>query len=146
MNSPRRVVTGLDAQGRSCITSDSPAEMVIWATAESPADNSGAEDTGGAMPSFPEAGTLFMFSDFPPGLVAPMHATNTIDYIVILSGECVLITETGETVLKAGDVFVDRGILHGWRNDGKETCRIVSVLCAAKPVGKGATVTGSMMG
>lgn len=138
----RRVVTGLNAEGRSCITIDGPAVgMVIWSTDTHPADNSGTADAGGVPPSFPTVGTQFIFSDFPPGMTSPMHATNTIDYIVILAGECVIITETGETVLKAGDVFVDRGILHAWRNDAKEPCRIVSVLCPSAPVGDGPKMT-----
>lgn len=146
MNPLRRVVAGLNAEGRSCISIDDQPGMVIWATHEAPADNSGNADAGAAAPVFPTEGTLFMYSDFPPGMTSPLHATDTIDYVVILSGECAFITETGETKLKAGDVVIDRGILHAWRNDGSEPCRLLSVLCAAKPVGKGATMKGSMLG
>ena len=146
MNPLRRVVTGLDAQGRSCIAIDGSSEMVIWSTAESPADNSGTADAGGARASFPTTGTQFIFADFPPSMVSPMHATNTVDYIVILSGECVIVTETGETKLKAGDVFIDRGILHAWRNDAREPCRIVGVLCPSHPVGAAPKMTGAFGG
>jgi len=85
-----------------------------------------------------------VFSDFPPGGGSIMHATDTIDYLVVLSGEVTFITQTGETVLRAGDVLVDRGIMHAWRNDGTEPCRIVNVLCPALPVGKGATHRGEL--
>jgi quercetin dioxygenase-like cupin family protein len=118
--------------------------MVIWSTAETPADNSSTQDAGGGTFRFPARGTLFVFSDFPPGGGSPMHATDTIDYIVVVSGEVVFITETGETRLRAGDVLVDRGSMHAWRNDNDRPCRIMTVLCPAHPAGKGATISGEV--
>ena len=144
MSPPRRVVAGLNSEGRSCVLIDEPATMVIWSTEDTPADNSGTTDAGGGRFSFPSRGTRFVFSDFPPGGGSMMHATDTIDYLVVISGEVTFITETGETLLRAGDVLVDRGILHGWRNDSTQPCRIVNVLCPAHPVGKGATVSGKL--
>lgn len=144
MNPPRRVIAGLDAQGRSGILIDGPSNMVIWSTDDSPANNSEAADAGGGAFRFPTSGTLFVFSDFAPGQVSPMHATDTIDYIVVVFGEMVFVTETVETQLHAGDVLVDRGIMHAWRNDSDEPCRIMIVLCPARPVGSGATVSGEM--
>jgi quercetin dioxygenase-like cupin family protein len=138
---PRRVITGLDAQGRSGILVDGPSNMVIWSADDSPANNSGTADAGGGDFRLPTSGTLFVFSDFPPGRVSPMHATDTIDYIVVVLGEVVFITETGETLLRAGDVLVDRGIMQAWRNDSDKPCRIMIVLCPAHPVGSGATVS-----
>lgn len=144
MAPPRRVITGLDAQGRSCICIDGPSEMRIWSTADNVADNSGVADAGGAGFSFPTSGTQFVYADFPPGSVSPMHATNTIDYVIVLEGEATIVLETGETRLKAGDVFVDRGVLHAWRNDTNKPYRVVSVMCPAKPIGTGATMTGDV--
>jgi quercetin dioxygenase-like cupin family protein len=146
MTAPRRVITGLDAEGRSCFLFDDPAGMVIWSTVAVPADNSGTTDAGGGPFRFPTSGTLFVYADFPPGQGSFMHATDTIDYLVVVSGEVVFITETGETLLRAGDVLVDRGNVHGWRNDGEVPCRIVNVLIPAHPVGKGATVAGEVPG
>jgi quercetin dioxygenase-like cupin family protein len=144
MEPPRRVITGLDAEGRSCILIDGPARMVIWSTRETPADNSGRSDTGGGNFDFPTEGARFIYSDFPPRSRIDFHATDTIDHIVVVSGEVVFITETGEVHLRAGDVIVDRGILHGWRNDSDAPCRIVNVLCPARPLGKGATIAGEL--
>jgi mannose-6-phosphate isomerase-like protein (cupin superfamily) len=140
----RRVVTGLDASGQSCVLIDGPAKPVIWSTEETPADNSSTKDAGGGAFRFPESGSLFVFSDIPPGGNIQMHATDTLDYIVILSGEVVFITETGETVLRAADALVDRGHMHAWRNESDEPCRIMNVLLPARPVGKGATVSGKL--
>ena len=140
----RRVVTGVDAAGRSCILFDGPAARTIWSTDSVPADNGGVADTGGETINFPTDGTRFVTVEFPPGDMKRMHATDTIDYLVVISGEAVFITETGETRLRAGDVLVDRGVVHAWRNDTDQTCRIVNVLVPAKPVAKGATVVGDV--
>jgi quercetin dioxygenase-like cupin family protein len=141
---PRRVVAGISADGRSHIQIDGPAQTVIWSEAQLPADNSGGRDGGGGRFRFPTAGAEFVFSDFPPGGGSPMHATDTLDFLVVLTGQVTFITETGETLLKAGDVLVDRGVMHAWRNDSDEVCRIVNVLCPALPVGAGATVAGEL--
>lgn len=141
---PRRVVTGLDAAGRSCIEFDGPAKTVIWSTPDLPATFSGSADAGGGRFRFPTAGAEFVFADFPPGGGSPMHATDTLDLLVVVSGEVTFITETGETLLKAGDVLVDRGAIHAWRNDGDQPCRIVNVLLPAHPVGQGASAAGEL--
>lgn len=143
-NPPRRVVAGLDAAGRSSIQIDGPAQTVIWSAKDLPANNSGLQDAGGGRFRFPAQGVDFVFADFPPGGGSPMHATDTLDFLVVVSGEVTFITETGETLLTAGDVLVDRGVMHAWRNDGDQVCRIVNVLCPALPVGRGATVAGEL--
>jgi quercetin dioxygenase-like cupin family protein len=94
----------------------------------------------GDMPfssSIPEGGSTFFFTDMPPAAEIGeigMHATDTLDYAVIVSGEVTLITQTGETMVRAGDVVVDRGVLHSWRNDGTEPCRMLFVFLKADPV------------
>ena len=141
---PRRVVTGLDGQDRSCIIIDGVTDGVIWQTADMPVSNAGNADRGGPFSfQFATGGTKFIIAELPPseGLFAPgMHASNTIDYITILRGEVVLVTETGETKLYPGDAVVDRGVLHGWRCDGPEPAAIAIVMVDAVPVGPGATV------
>lgn len=123
---------------------DAGAKTVLWNAETLPADNSGTADAGGGRFRFPTAGVQFVFSDFPPGGGTMMHATDTLDFLVVIAGSVTFITETGETLLRAGDILVDRGVMHGWRNDSSETCRIVNVLCPARPVGKGATASGEL--
>ena len=49
-----------------------------------------------------------------------MHTTDTIDYIVVISGEADLELDDGATVhLMRGDCVVQRGTRHAWRNTGK---------------------------
>ncbi|HMO74629.1 MAG TPA: cupin domain-containing protein [Sphingopyxis sp.] len=150
----RRIVTGLDADGRSCILFDGPGGAVtemggtrvtaLWQTGGAPADNSGTADAAQAFSfAFARGGSKFLIVEFVPSddLVGPgMHATDTLDYGILLSGRIDLLTETGETELAPGDLVVDRGILHGWRNRGPEVARMLFVNIDALPVGDGATV------
>lgn len=146
----RRVVTGLDADGKSCILIDGPAPRpgdgavdILWRTAGLPADNSGREDIDDTPFSFEmmhAGGSLCIVLDYPPGMSTVMHATDTLDYVVVLKGEVVIVTETGEAVCGAGDIIVDRGIVHAWRNDTAEIATIAVVNLPAHPVGKGRTV------
>ncbi len=57
-----------------------------------------------------------------------MHRTESIDYGIVLEGEVTLILDDSETVLKAGDVVVQRGTNHAWSNRGDRPCRIAFIL------------------
>lgn len=130
---PRRVVTGLAADGRSTIIIDGPAPSVVWSAPDCPANNDGNIDTGRAQFGFPETGTNCIWVDIPPGGGTEMHATDTIDYLIVVAGEITLMTEAGKTVLGPGDILIDRGVVHAWQNDGSVPCRILGTLAAAKP-------------
>jgi hypothetical protein len=54
----------------------------------------------------------------------------------LVSGELILIMEDGkEKLLKnSGDVVIQKGTLHAWRNPSQEWTRWVTVLIAAEPV------------
>ena len=150
----RRIVTGLDADGQSCILFDGPGGAVteaghtrvtaLWQTGGAPADNSGSDDAAQAFSfAFAHGASKFLIVEFAPSdaLVGPgMHATDTIDYGMLLSGRVDLITETGEVELVPGDLIVDRGVVHGWRNRGPQVARMLFVNIDALPVGDGATV------
>lgn len=67
-----------------------------------------------------------------------MHTTDSLDYIMIVSGEVVLELDDGEeTVLHAGDVVVQNGTRHAWRNRGTEPCTFVGVAIGADRTGPG---------
>jgi mannose-6-phosphate isomerase-like protein (cupin superfamily) len=57
-----------------------------------------------------------------------MHRTQTVDYAVILEGELTLLLDEEDVKLKAGDVVIQRGTNHGWRNVSNKPCRILFVL------------------
>jgi mannose-6-phosphate isomerase-like protein (cupin superfamily) len=63
-----------------------------------------------------------------------MHATRTIDYVVLLSGRVTLLLDKGEVELKPFDVVVQRGTNHGWVNRGTEPALLAAVLIDAKPL------------
>ena len=59
---------------------------------------------------------------------AYMHRTETVDYGIVLQGEITLIMDEGETIVRAGDIVIQRGTNHGWANRSTENCRIAFVL------------------
>jgi mannose-6-phosphate isomerase-like protein (cupin superfamily) len=62
-----------------------------------------------------------------------MHRTETVDYGIVLSGEIYLVLEATETLLKAGDVVVQRGTNHAWSNRSlTEPCRMAFILIDGK--------------
>lgn len=145
----RRVVTGLNAEGKSAVILDGPVPRfnamnaaLAWRTTSAVADNSGTADTAVpyAMELLHSGGSNFAVCEFPPGAEAYMHATDTLDYLIVLSGHVTLVLEKGEAALGPGDFVVDRGVLHGWRNDGAEPCICAVVNLPSHPVGKGRTI------
>src|SRR5262249_7516075 len=120
---PRRVVTGHDGGGASVFTADGPGPVVrtapdrarvsgVWGTDAAPApidaDPPGPTLSALTVPP-PPNGTKIRINEFPPGVVSPVHRTQSVDYGIVLSGEVVLVLDEAETVLRAGDVVVQRG-------------------------------------
>mgnify|MGYP000045606166 CR=1 FL=1 len=73
-----------------------------------------------------------MFSDahrsVRPGEHPGMHQTDTIDYAIVLDGEIVAILDEGETVMRAGDVLVQRATRHAWANRSGKPVKVAFVL------------------
>jgi mannose-6-phosphate isomerase-like protein (cupin superfamily) len=73
-------------------------------------------------------GLAELFEPDKPG----MHTTPTVDYAVVLEGELVLDLDAGEaTRLRPGDVVVQNGTRHAWRNPGAQPATIFVVLIGA---------------
>ena len=65
-----------------------------------------------------------------------MHTTDTVDFDVVVSGECYLEVDGGaEVLLKAGDCVVQNGTRHAWRNRSAENCVIAVALIGAERTG-----------
>ena len=65
-----------------------------------------------------------------------MHRNETVDYNIILSGEIFAVTEEGEMLLRPGDVIIQRGTAHTWRNRSDRPCVFASVMVSAEPLSR----------
>ena len=81
--------------------------------------------TFGAL--YPDAGHDLKPHDHPG-----MHITETVDYAIVLAGEMTAILENEETVLKTGDILIQRGTNHAWANRSVQAARILFVLIDGK--------------
>jgi hypothetical protein len=134
----------------------------LWETGAAPASNAGSADAADRPVHLepPKNGTLFRVVEFPPDSARPaggdsrkgfeaigadhardaghadpmMHRTATVDYAVVIKGEIYAVMEKGETLLRAGDVLVQRGTNHSWHVRGKEPCLVAFILVSAEPL------------
>lgn len=142
----RRVITGHDAKGRAVVKIDEVSKnvassrpgasaCVVWTTEGFPANNDGQADEGlKKVGTTLTNGTVFRIIEFAPGVAPRNHRTDSIDYIVVLSGEIDMELDGSTVHLKAGDVMVQRGTIHNWVNRGTQPCVLAVVLVDAKPV------------
>lgn len=69
-------------------------------------------------------GLAELFEPENPGV----HTTPTVDYDVVLDGELWLELTDGEVHLKAGDVVIQHGTRHAWRNRSDKSATLLAVL------------------
>jgi len=83
-----------------------------------------------------KGGTVCRIVDFGPGGTPLMHRTQSLDYGVVLEGTVEMELDDGSvTLLKRGDIAVQRGTNHAWRNPSKtEWTRMLFVLQDSQPV------------
>jgi len=145
MAQPRRVVTGHDSNGKSVVLSDGTPPQhhpmrggevgadfyEMWNTTRVVPELTSVEDREPSERDFtimPVAGHLLRIIDiYPPkegGKRTVMHRTRTLDYVVVIEGEVVLLLDDSEVTLKKGDVVVQRGTDHAWENRSDNTARM----------------------
>lgn len=135
----------------------------LWTTDETPVENAGDEDRGNRPIRHDPTpnGTIFRVVEIPPekDLAAPidveaafqsmgshnrpgdqdkarhgsMHFTNSIDYLVVVSGEMHMLMEDGEVLLPTGSCIVQKGVKHAWVNRSDAPCVLAAVLVDAHP-------------
>ena len=141
----RRVITGHNSDGKSCVLIDDIASNItsrrpghesrlVWITDAAPASYDGTDDAGarkiGRPP--PANGTLIRVIELQPGVTADSHFTETVDYVIVISGELEMELDTETVQLVAGDVLVQRGTRHNWINRSPQPCRFAAVLVDAE--------------
>jgi mannose-6-phosphate isomerase-like protein (cupin superfamily) len=66
-----------------------------------------------------------------------MHATDTLDYFVLLDGELTMILDTEEVILRPHDVVIQRGGNHAWKNHGSRRALAVVFIITAEKIPPG---------
>jgi len=148
----RRVITGHDASGQAIVKIDEVSNKLftgrpgatacnVWTTEGFPVNNdSEADESLRKVGTTLKRGTIFRIIEFAPGLAARNHRTDSIDYIVVISGEIDMELDDSLVHLQAGDVMVQRGTTHNWVNRGTAPCVLAVVLIDAKSVEAGGKV------
>jgi hypothetical protein len=151
----RRIVTGVDEAGRSVFVSDGESASVqtvantptfvvtnLWQHAEVPVDNNGPADDGmGGQVALdpPSGGSVFRIVEFPPdghwqnradGPADQIHATASLDYAIVLEGEIWAVVDEEETLMRPGDVLIQRGTRHAWSNRTDQQAVVAFILVA----------------
>ena len=144
----RRIVTGHDAAGKAIVIDDGTLDArsnpagtsrltLVWTSLGNPVDNDDATDgRSRAVDLVLPGGSVIRTVDMLPGTSAPMHRTSSLDYGIVISGSIELLLDDGATTLcKLGDIVIQRGTIHAWRNPSADTtARVAFVLLDAKPV------------
>jgi len=168
----RRIVTGVNAAGRSYIVTDTllptaavaPARRCARALDDvaAPSSNKGTHDPvpDGVILYTPPAhrgGSVIRVTDIVPDKqhaydpeelrrrnckTTPdrsakhpgFHATDTVDYAICLEGEVWAVLDEGETLMRPGDVLIQRGTYHAWSNRSDRVCRMLFILIDAEPL------------
>jgi mannose-6-phosphate isomerase-like protein (cupin superfamily) len=127
--------------------------QVVWATGRDAAPGEDPAPAGHAFGFHSEGGSVLRIVDFPPDDrydVAQMtvmleenhvrdtqaprhfwfHKTPSLDYAIVLEGEIYAMLDVGETLMKAGDVLIQRATNHSWSNRSGKVCRMAFVLLA----------------
>ncbi|RSL80224.1 hypothetical protein CEP51_006742 [Fusarium floridanum] len=87
------------------------------------------------LPRCPPTGAIFCMTQIQPGGRAPMHRTQSLDYLVVMSGEIVLVLDGGEEkTVREGELVVQQGTNHQWINRGDVPCKIICVMMGAEKV------------
>ena len=140
----KRVVNGWSPSGEPAVLfeGEPPAEFdfgdtssyEIWSTASVPAEYRVTEDpTRGDFHVEPElGGSVCRIAVYKPGAKIDIHSTQTVDYMIVISGELTLVLNDREITLFPGDVVVQLAAPHGWANRGSDDCVVAGVILTAE--------------
>ncbi|KAF1021569.1 MAG: hypothetical protein GAK30_01788 [Paracidovorax wautersii] len=136
-----------------------PVAQVPWITGQGRAQGAEPAPAGHACGFHSKGGSLLRIVDFPPDAgynETQLHAfldangvrdaagkprhfwfhkTESLDYAIVLEGEIWALMDEGETLMRPGDVLVQRATNHSWANRSDKPCRMAFVLLDI-PVGE----------
>lgn len=136
----RRVVSARDSEGKSFIASDAEVSIDdLWTTSGDQLLGAGPAGEPPSSLGATGASRLFIATiqrspDPVPSLENRIgfHRTSGVAYLLVLTGEIVYLVDREEVRLKAGDLVVERGTDHSWRNEGDTPVGLlVTVVSAA---------------
>lgn len=145
----RRIITGHDKSGAAVLAEDAPCPHAypitggvvtteFWCHTGSPDNSADYADpiTADVAIAPPREGSVLRIVEFPahPDVEPYQHTTASLDYCIVLEGEIYAIVGNEETLLRAGDVLIQRGTLHSWANRADAPCRVMFVLIDARPL------------
>lgn len=148
----KRVINGWTAEGSPAILFEGrdprhfdfgeTSSDEIWVTDRIPAEYRVSTDP--TDQSFrvepPIGGSVCRIATYRPGAEIPVHSTQTVDYVIVISGELTMTLTDREIVLDPGDVVVQLAAPHGWANRGEVDCVVAAILLTAE----GATEEGKI--
>ena len=132
----RRVVTGTNRDGKSFIVSDAPVPIDdLWRTSQEMPLGEGPALEPAIINRATGGSRCFIVMLPPSGEPLPslenrigFHRTGGVAYCVLLTGEVTFLVDVEEVALRAGDLVVERGTDHSWRNEGTEPVALLVVV------------------
>ena len=142
----RILVTGVDAEGRSCAVRHDPITLIgdlsdggiAYSPLYTAVSNPSIAGGGGRAADYFDLGvapgaTSWMVVEYAPRLTFSMHHTDTVDLDTVLAGSAEIVLDDGTHQLVAGDCVVVTGVDHGWRA-GPDGCTLsVMAIGASSP-------------
>lgn len=127
--------------------------QVLWATGAGAAQGEEPAPQDHKFGFHSEGGSILRIVDFPPDNEYDLkamakflqdfevasegdsrhfwfHKTASLDYAICLEGEIYAMMDEGETLMRAGDILIQRATNHAWSNRSDKPCRMIFVLLA----------------
>src|SRR5471032_1030234 len=128
-----------------------PQAQGVWMTGEACASGDDPAPAGHVCGFHSKGGSLLRVVDFPPDETYDeqvltrflddsgvrdtsgarhfwFHKTMSLDYAIVLEGEIWALMDEGETLMRPGDVLIQRATNHSWSNRSGKPCRMAFIL------------------
>jgi mannose-6-phosphate isomerase-like protein (cupin superfamily) len=105
-----------------------PLGGIRWRMVVRPPETPGGQDLSGLMS---EVGAPVATSGGESQSKHGLHRTQSLDLLMILSGEVYLAVGENEVLLKPGDCIVQGGVEHAWHNRGSVPCVMCGFMIGA---------------